>query len=153
MSGAGTISYWPFCIAASADADYAPIAAPDFLVRSGDLDFFRSRHFRLTEPTEAPETFRLGFASVPGEFACTYRSAASVVGGKPGCDHAGRPLYHAIGFIAGDPGIDARTAAAILEDCEAPMRARLGELLAGRDCAPPLATERRTYAPAPGSLR
>ena len=145
------IGYWPFCVAASPDADYAAIAAPDFLVRAGELDFFRNRHFRLTEAMAGPETFPLAFSGLAGEFACTYWATPSTVGSFPQTDHAGRALYHAIGFISDVRAIGPGAAAAIHALCEPPMCARLAEFLAGA-CQGPLATSRQSYTvPARGS--
>ena len=93
-------AYWPFCVAASAEADYRLIAAPDFLIQAEELDFFRKRSFKLTEPTTVPVSALISFDGVDGQFACGYCAARSVLCGIPQTDRADRPLFHAIGFIA-----------------------------------------------------
>lgn len=141
--------FWPFCVAASRAADYALIAAPDFLVRAGELDFFRNRRFRLTEPMVQPEALPVVFASLPGTLVCVYRAERTSIEGKALSDEAGRALYHAIGFLTDHPAPGKAAQEAILARCLPPMQARLCAFLAnqGADSAT-LSTARQDWSAA-----
>jgi hypothetical protein len=140
------IGYWPFCIAANADADYALIAAPDFLIQAGELDFFRTRSFELTEPSSEPKVVPLEFAALGGPFLCGYYAAPSELNGESLIDQAGRILYHAVGFIAVSEGLAKHDTVEILRACVDPMHAVLRRFLAtGSSFAAPLTTIRAEY--------
>lgn len=146
------LAYWPLCIAASAAADYALIAAPDFLVYAGELDFFRTRSFELTVTSSEAKFVQLEFPGLDGPFLCVYCAAQSEVDGALLSDEAGRALYHAIGFIAVAGEIDTDQTTAILHACVAPMHAVLRDFLtAGSAPAVPRATARAEY-PSPAEL-
>ncbi|MFM8754401.1 MAG: hypothetical protein ACKODL_06870 [Phenylobacterium sp.] len=123
--------FWPFCIAANREADYSMIAAPDFLVRSGELDFFRDRRFHLTEAMDAPTTLTLRFAAERQTYTCIYRAMPSTLDGAILTDMAGRRLFHAIGALADQAGISADQGAVLYRRARQTLAGTLRQFLAG----------------------
>lgn len=142
------IGFWPFCVAASAEADYGLIAAPDFLVQAEDLDFFRKRSFKLTEPTAQPVSTIISFDGVDGQFLCGYCAARSVLTGLPQTDRAGRSLYHAIGFIAAAIDLTDDDIAKLYEASVVAMHSTLQRFLSGAvELGLPASTKRIEFQP------
>lgn len=114
------------------------IAAPDFLVRAGELDFFRNRDFRLTEAMAAPERLTMHFASRAGALTCAYRAGPSKLDDLVLTDRVGRILYHAIGALADDPEIDPGQATAIYLRSRTVLKGTLRDFLRNPGRAGPI---------------
>jgi hypothetical protein len=108
------------------------IAAPDFLIRAGELDFFRNRDFRLTQDMHAPDLLPVRLTDQSETYCCAYRAQPSKSDGSPMTDLAGRTLYHAFGALVDKPEISQELAVALCERVEELLEPMLLEFLGHR---------------------